>query len=738
MSQLAPVKPETTIVLAPESETSVVIGGVNYELNGIKKAKTDELYAALGGVTTLDGKPTHYQEMADAISKVVLDYQSVVSITPPDGMTVAQALTALSSGLKDGADKFLATASEPMKKFYEATKKVPVLGGLLNTGEGIVTLGSIGVALGSGFIDGVKLPSTLYDKTKTGIKSAANYIDGQLNPYTPEQAQAIGTVFAAAQYAAIDAPLASGTSQRPEADFLDKCKARVQQFWHWLPESVTVFLSTVGNWFGNGFDWAKASEEAKKDAADYAAHPLTYEERVDQYAAAKVQPQARAFASAILDKVEEVDGRPTKNLSTLVKDGGTYLDNNGNLKTLTFNSQTGMPEPKDVIPAGNKDKPWTATDYAKGTGMVAGAAVSADIAHGAAKGFAGKLVGDNSLHSNINKKYTKLETDATDAGIKAQKAGKTAESLKQFEKAENYEKIAKKSAEIAAERELEVGAKVTSFAEKGAAKGWYHAGDKLGYKLGQAGGYLTEKSGNAIAKIGGKATAPLVTLGEKAFVKFGAETISKAIPIVGEAYMAKDDLADGYNGIKEGDGNKVVHASTSIAGGLAGGLAGGEAGTALGAGVGVWFGGIGAVPGALIGGIIGSVGGFIGGQWGGGKLGDAIAADSNSEKQNSNAPALEMDAGLAEILKNKDMQNAIQHNPQAAALIAKMYKTATTDMNAKEHLKAANDLATMCGYRLAINGTKVTIGALASDVAAGNLPKAPLGVPMQQVINGMS
>ena len=313
----------------------------------------------------------------------------------------------------------------------------------------------------------------------------------------------------------------------------------------------------------------------------------------------KVQPAARASAAQTLGKVQDVAGLSTKNLSGIVQQGGVYRANDGTYNVLTFDKNGTVPQtqalvdPKGApITSGTKGKevaagilPTSKSEAVGETAAVVGATyATVKVGKGVGQGIAGELVGKDSRpmqkSTATSERATKIleeskkiraESEATrldqPAGkhwwepakkadpVKADKLLKKADDLlaeSQKIDLEKIEHIAKATARKDAISGTKLGDKILKKAEA-KPEGWLEkTGDFLGKGIGRVSNGILNLGERYLPKI----TAPLVKIGESAFAKFGAKTISKTIPLVGEAYMAKDDLINGYQGIEEGNGKK--------------------------------------------------------------------------------------------------------------------------------------------------------------------------------------
>lgn len=521
--------------------SKVTIGTTQYELNHLSIADAQKLYAALG--TT--GTSQNYQQLADQVAAVVRNYQSIISLDLPSDMDPQEAIKQLFESVKKGGGKLADNSPEWMKKSWAKVQELPILHGMFGTAEGIVDAGNILYDFFGGIKKGVTLLPNLASVSTQGLVDGKNYIDGKLNPISEEQAKAIGTAYAAAMYQAMDAPNAPAETKRPnleDASIVQKAWAWVQAnadaLWHWLPPGITTFLATIPKWFMNGFDWDKASAEAKKESEEYhSKETLTYEERLEKNLTKKVHKDARASTSQILAQVEDVAGVKTQNLATLVKDGGIYRDNDGQWNSLTFDERTGAPQ-TNVI-KDDKGQPMTSSaqnaEVAKNKlvpqniSQLAGEGVGAFVmikgSREFARGFMSKVVGENSrLMNNLEGSfwgkvgfgdYNKLEKatelynqsvamradrEVTTLGIKRTikadpvKADALLNKAKEMVKGINVEAVEENTVKAMAREKL-VGTRVVEFAES-ETKGIFTKKPVLGKAfnwVGKQAGSLTDR-----------------------------------------------------------------------------------------------------------------------------------------------------------------------------------------------------------------------------------------------------
>ena len=131
----------TPTTALPTTDTQVQIGATVYELNHLSAADGAALYTALG--TT--GTKTNYQQLADQISAIVQNYQSVVALDVPAGQDPQKYILDLLQKVKDSAGKLPDNATEEMKKVYAQLKAIPGFSNILDTTEGVTTfMGVIG------------------------------------------------------------------------------------------------------------------------------------------------------------------------------------------------------------------------------------------------------------------------------------------------------------------------------------------------------------------------------------------------------------------------------------------------------------------------------------------------------------------------------------------------------------------------------------------------------------------
>ena len=171
--------------------------------------------------------------------------------------------------------------------------------------------------------------------------------------------------------------------------------------------------------------------------------------------------------------------------------------------------------------------------------------------------------------------------------------------------------------------------------------------------------------------------------------------------------MAVGDVWNGGKAAMNGDRKSVAHSTGRVAGGLLTAIAA-SAGT--GALAGSVFPGLGNLAGGIIGGLAGAAGYYFGSK-AGGSIADSITGyDENAPVPTAVAtttkPSVEMDPGLAAAMKDPNFVASMKADKEVSVAIL------TGDF------KKLQSLAMRHGQSLAINGAKVSVGAVSAPTGS--------------------
>ena len=723
--------PKTPEQLADEQRRDVMAfayldkDGKYYGVNEQGERVEVALGSTLPDGTKIQTLTPEFHQVAESVAAVMMSYSKQLALSDAD----RGILSDLFQG-KDGAVDKLSSAG---KQFWETTKKTLGVTDFKIPGSGIVD------AAGN-VIDGLKAPFTAGGTLGGLLKEMADQVGG--GEIDRAHALAIGTAYASAAQAAAQSD--GGFTSHP---------------FNWINAALHFAFSYVCDLFGidkshEWTSWHKSVSFAEEFAnANRGDDNVRIEHEMGKLSEiGGVKTGELAMLTRPESTIRATDGSQVKVNSSDSTHAAPYTPDKPAL-TLDDAEKKQQTEPKPNIAERElnviKNHDYTAikklaNDHPILTG--AAVAVSIDGARGTAKGFASQLVGENSIQARKANKLTKASDKAMDESIAAEKAGNSGKAEKKFDKAAEYESNAKKAGDIVTKREAMAGEGITEFAEKGAGKGWLRVGDKLGYKVGQATGYVTEHLGtpaaNAIRKLTSPAVKMLDETGAKLVERYGIETVTKvttnivgkAIPIAGEIYMAKDDIGSAITATQNGDGAQAVRSGSRAVSGIAGGWGGAEAGATAGAAWGLAGGPLAEIT-VPVGAIAGSLLGYFGCRWLGGAAADAATGADNKQTTASSsggsqsAPATsavqtaEIDQGiLAAIMGDKDVVQTMNQHPDMRQILEN-----TTDEQVWRN--TADKLVGMSGHRLCISGVKVSIGAL--NTAPASTPNAPVNHPSQ-------
>ena len=601
------------------SPTKIQVGTETFELNHITAADAARLYTALGTVQAKS--KTDYQKLARDVSAVCVNYQSIIALDTPAGEDPAKYIAKMIDDVRTkGAEKLDAAG----QKFYAQFKSFLPKGATDSSDSILDALGAFG-SLISGVGKGIMLPKNLLSTVPAAlIHDGKNTLDGKFNPISKEAADSIGTVYAAAIYNVVDSPNAPAATQVGKADWFDSILAYGEGAWDWVWRSgigkyISAFINAVSARFfsdGPAKDWSTCWHEGLAAAEqDRAKEPkLTHQQRIDQNMVAKIQTDAHALASGMLEKVEDVagvSGKTTKDVFGLVQKGGTMRDNNGHIEVVTPGKGGA---PKIDIPVDPKtNKPIsanTATNEAvagvtpdvnhpkssiagMGLGVAGDAVAGGYVAKHLAIGFGKQLVGKNSNLRQMGNVLTKEAGVLTkEAGALA--AGKTNKILWWIKTgtqapdpvaaAEKTADAAKKTAEAAKfyaqadARDLGMGSKtlgkktLVELADM-EVTGWSRVNPLNWPKMFIQG---TGRNAAAIVDISSPAklfgwagwAGKINPLNWPKLIAGSEIGTTKILPIVGEGLMATSDVVNAYQGAHAGDDSKVHHSLARAGTGL--------------------------------------------------------------------------------------------------------------------------------------------------------------------------
>lgn len=419
------------MVTTPATETTVIIGERAFDLKHLSAADGAQLYDALG---TLNGQTkTDYQQLAQGVGQLALNFDSLVNIPLPQGMTIKQAVEQALLSLKKGGGVFDSGASAELKNFWGQAKEAPGIGMLFSAMEGTAKTANFATDV----IAGLSKPfavltspiDTLGDLGAGPLASLKNATSSP-TPITPEQAKAFGAAYAAALYSQTEAPNAPAAAEIREPGWWDKIQARGENWWNHISHFLSniQIVNAVGKWFGNGFDWGKAMEDARTEIAANENKPVpTYEETLNQNLLDGAQQKARPGVAAMLTKAEEIAGIESADMAKAIGEGGIYQAQDGTWYGLSF--ENGQPVSEALKDAnGNvltseqrSDNAWERSRNAllpsgdltagKVIGAAVGYKITANVVKGMGHGFTSQLVGENNI---LAQKYDKLMKPATD------------------------------------------------------------------------------------------------------------------------------------------------------------------------------------------------------------------------------------------------------------------------------------------------------------------------------------
>lgn len=409
--------------------TTVIINGTTFDLKHMDIATAQQLYAALGNATNSKGEPIltkeghpKYQALVNTVAALAANYQSIITIDLPDGITIDKAFGEFSQAIKDGKGVISESLAKtkPYLKEFEKTGigKVLMNNPVTATGDGLMDIGRFISEFSNGFGKGpVTTLHNLKDATGATITELGNKLDSRFDKISPDQAQAIGTAYAAAVYAQVDGPAQPGLAPRVEADFFDKIWAGIETGWGKLSGFIGNYVPHIPAFFkfmGKGFkDWDLCLEEAKKDRESVAPG---YSETLEKNIAAKNNKKARPQAAAMLESAEEIAGVKTENMGKLIANGGMFRDHNGTWQRIAFKDGTPHfdpvkgPDDKPITADAKVNEAWNKVFPQTGPeilGMAAKWGMVGDFTLNAGRAFAAKAL--NPFQVEMNKLNGKIE-----------------------------------------------------------------------------------------------------------------------------------------------------------------------------------------------------------------------------------------------------------------------------------------------------------------------------------------
>jgi hypothetical protein len=526
---------------APVSTTTIKLDGQEVELRGITQEQGLAIYGAL---------PPHYKQMADTYAAIAKNYERVLKISLPQGMSFSQAWKNYSESVQKGVDFTHAKTDQYLKDLNKEFGGLPFIGGLSKTQDRLNTAGNVLDGAGSIASDMFNLPGRTFDALVVVAQEASGTLGRGISD---EQAKAFGAVFAAAalhesevrkglpvSFTSLDSLVVKYPTEALGAGFEHATSSVPIASDIWT--LIVAAAKFVKSFFGDDKDltmgqrWEKAHAEARAEQAE--KNPsLTFEQRLH----GRVEAGEVSRAADKMVRAEVVAGLETKDRVGLAQHGGAYVGQDAMTHVVEID-KAGKPVTKPLLtadgkPVGRGDRvveagvglfPDTMASLQRGdTGTVLGAAVGAvgslQAARGVAEGVARQVV---------NRPNARMEAAIERNNSYSRQAGELREGRSGLRFWENdvarearAQKLDKKSIEAAnealnhletAESRAAHSGKFTATAQadvqsKGALQWMWNAPRRAGRVVGDALGFVAEGTVHKTGEAGVK----IVELGEK-------------------------------------------------------------------------------------------------------------------------------------------------------------------------------------------------------------------------------
>lgn len=355
-----PPKPDAAD--AEATTTTIKVGGADYNLKGLSIEDGNKIYGAL---------PPDYQKLADSYAKLAKEFESPVKVDLPKGMSFATAWKDYLNAPRDAAGKIVDRSKPWMvqleQQFEPILKEMPGY----KTYKDTKSVADFGGTMLQGVIDFAKLPFRGGDFAVSGVTELWR---ASTPAISDAQAKAFGAAYAGALFhegavrtamPMIDSPFNKDRSLfwsypvESSLAGLEHASMKwplVKDIWPLIAGFAKWAMEAIGHIGQEGktrglsevIDSVKNEIAEKQQGRDTSWRGLT-EGRLRESEMGRASDKMRA--------AEKVAGVDTKARTDFAEHGGTYINQKGNLSTVTPTGGGNVSTNESLIPGSNGKPP---------------------------------------------------------------------------------------------------------------------------------------------------------------------------------------------------------------------------------------------------------------------------------------------------------------------------------------------------------------------------------------------